>query len=415
MKTITLWLGATLAVLWPATNAPAQEDFYKGKTLTIISGEPPGGAADLYARTLATHIGRHLPGHPNVIVQQMPGASSIISANYLYQKAPRDGTTLLMPLTSALFATIFGNTSTSYKPNEFTWIGSLDQATGTCSAWKGSGLASFEDLLKNTTLLGAVAPSGVASEYPRSMNSLFGTRTRVIHGYEGTGAIRLAMQRGEVQGSCAFMLSALKSAFRDDYNSGQLVPIVQFAHKSPELKDVPHVLDFARTELEKQVFNLVYNRDAIARSVLAPPGIPAERTAMLRAAFDLTIKDQGLIDTLAKAGLALNPLSGVAIEGFVKDYMAAPPEAVARARAALDMGKDENWQLKSVAGTLTDIGTSDFEVKDADAKSIRLKVVEADSTIMLQGKQASLASLKTGMGCFVRYTDASVAQIVVCK
>ena len=184
MKTITAWLGTTLAILSPAVDAIAQEDFYKGKTLTIISGEPPA-ARQTSMRARSPPIGRHLPGHPNVIVQAMPGASSIISANYLYQKAPRDGTTLLMPLTSALFASVFGSTGASCKPNEFTWIGSLDRATGTCSAWKGSGLASFEDLLKNTTLLGAVAQSGVASEYPRSMNSRCSTRTRVIHGYEG--------------------------------------------------------------------------------------------------------------------------------------------------------------------------------------------------------------------------------------
>jgi tripartite-type tricarboxylate transporter receptor subunit TctC len=406
---------AAAALLLPIAQAGAQDDFYKGKMLTIVSGEPPGGAADLYARTLAAHIGKHLPGQPNVIVQAMPGASSIIATNYIYQRAPRDGTTLLMPLTSALFAAVFGSTAAPYKPNEFTWIGSLDQATGTCSAWKGSGLATFEDLLKNTTLVGAVAPSGVASEYPRSMNALFGTRIRVIHGYEGTGAIRLAMQRGEVQGSCAFMLSALKSAFRDDYQSGQLVPVVQFARKSPELKGVPHVLDFARSDLERQVFNLVYNRDVIARSVLAPPGIPSERTALLRAAFDASLKDASLIETLSKAGLPLNPMSGAQIEAFIKDYMASPSEAVVRARAALETGKDENWLLKSVAGTISDIGASDFEVKDAEAKSYRLKVSEAESTIMLQGKQAALASLKPGMGCFVRYTDANVAQIVVCK
>src|SRR5436853_295097 len=184
-------LAAAFLTLSPANSARAQDDFYKGKVLTIVSGEPPGGAADLYARTLAGHIGRYLPGRPAVIVQAMPGASSIIATNYLHQKAPRDGTALLMPLTTALFASVFGSTAVSYKPNEFTYIGSLDQATGTCSAWRGSGLASFDDLLQNTTLLGAVAPSGVASEYPRSMNALFATRIRVVHGYEGTGAIRL--------------------------------------------------------------------------------------------------------------------------------------------------------------------------------------------------------------------------------
>jgi tripartite-type tricarboxylate transporter receptor subunit TctC len=395
--------------------AAADDDFYKGKVLTIVSGEPPGGAADAYARLLGPALGRHLPGNPTVIVQSKPGASSMVAANYVYKIAPKDGTTLLMVLSQAIFASVFGSDGAVFNPTELTWIGNLDQATGTCSVLKGAGVASFEDLLKSTTLFGASAPSGVASQYPRSLNALFGTRVHVIHGYGGTSALFLAMQRGEIQGSCAFQLSALKSAFRTSYEAGDLVPIVQFARKSPELKGVPHVLDFARTEQDRQVFNLVYNRDILGRSVAAPPGLPPARVALLRAGFDAAVKDPELIAAADRAGLPLIPMSGLEAEAFVHDMMSAAPQVVARARAALEFGQQENQQLKSVAGTIVETGASRIEVKDADGVSHRLQVSETESTIMLDGKQAAPAALHAGMACFLRYTDADMAQIIACK
>jgi tripartite-type tricarboxylate transporter receptor subunit TctC len=402
-------------LLWPAASVAAEDDFYKGKVVTIIAGEPPGGATDAYARLLAAALARHLPGSPSVIVQAKPGASSMVAANYVYKIAPRDGTTLLMPLSTAMFASVFGSDGAIFNPTEFTWIGNLDQATGTCSVWKGAGVTSFEDLLKNTALLGASAPSGVASQYPRSLNALFGTRIHVIHGYGGTSAMALAMQRGEIQGSCAFQLSALKSAFRTSYEAGELIPIVQFARKSPELKGVPHVLDFARTDEERRIFNLVYNRDIMGRALAAPPGIPPARTALLRRAFEEALKDPELTETAARAGLPLTPMRGEEVEAFVRHMMAVPPEAVARARAALEFGQQENLQLKSIAGTISAIGGGRIMVADADGKPHDLAISDANSTIMLDGRQAALAALKAGMACFLRYTDADVAQIVVCK
>lgn len=406
-------LAACTLLATPA--AAADDDFYKGKVITIVSGEPPGGATDAYARLLGPALARHLPGNPTVIVQSKPGASSMVAANYVYKIAPKDGTSLLMVLSQAIFASVFGSDGAVFSPTELTWIGNLDQATGTCSVLKGSGITSFEDLLKSTTLFGASAPSGVASQYPRSLNALFGTRIHVIHGYGGTGALLLAMQRGEIQGSCAFQLSALKSAFRTSYEAGELVPIVQFARKSPELAGVPHVLDLAHTEQDRQVFNLVYNRDILGRSVAAPPGLPPARVAMLRAAFDAAVKDPELIAAADRAGLPLIPMSGPQAEAFVHDMMSAPPQVVARARAALELGQQENLQLKSVAGTIVEAAAGRVEVKDAGGTSYRLQVSETESTIMLDGKQAALSSLRAGMACFLRYNDADVAQIIVCK
>jgi tripartite-type tricarboxylate transporter receptor subunit TctC len=339
---LTSWLakaaGAVLAMFVAATNALAQDSFYKGKLVTVYIGEVTGGALDAYARVLAAGLNRHLPGNPTVIVQSMPGAATVVSMNYLARRAPRDGTTLLMALSTAPFAAMYGIEAATYKATDFTWIGNFDQGTDTCTVWKGSGIDSFDDLLKKPAIFGAVAPSGIASEYPRSMNALLGTSIKVIHGYGGTAGIMLAMQRGEVQGSCAFMMSALNSSFKTDYNAGRLVPIIQFARKSDEIKSVPYMLDLAKSEEEKQLFKLLYTRDVIGRLIAAPPELPAERTAVLRTAFDEIVKDPEMIALLDKAGLPLAPMSGQEVEAFVKQYVTVPPEVLTRARTILDEG-----------------------------------------------------------------------------
>jgi tripartite-type tricarboxylate transporter receptor subunit TctC len=406
---------AFLALLLGLHTAAAQEDFYRGKLVTLLIGDPPGGAADAYARLLAGTFGRFLPGNPTIIVQTMPGASSIIAANYLHKSAPKDGTTLLMPQAAAIMAPLFGNQAAAYKPSDFVWIGNFDQATGTCSVWQGAGIASFEDLLTHPAMLGAVAPSGVASEYPRSMNALFGTRIRVIHGYEGTGQLVLSIHNGEIQGACAFMLSALKGPFRNDYDSGKLFPIIQFARKSEELKGVPHILDFAKSEEDRKLFNLVYNRDTLGRGVVVPLGVPPERVALLRAAFDASVKDPALRETAERAGLPLNSMTGAEAEAFARDLANVSPAIVARAQAALDFGKNENEQLKSLAGTLTAAAKDRIALTDEAGKPHGLKLTEAVSMVMIAGKPGDSTELQPGMGCTVRYAEPDLVQMLACK
>jgi tripartite-type tricarboxylate transporter receptor subunit TctC len=342
-----LVLCALAACLTVAVDPAAADDgFYKGKTVTVLVGEVPGGALDAYARVLATGMSRHLPGNPAVIVQNMPGAATVVASNHVARRAARDGTVLLMALPTAPFAAMFGNAAASYEPTDFTFVGNFDQATETCSAWKGAGIESFDDLLQKPAIFGAVAPSGIASEYPRSFNTLFKARIKVIHGYAGTAALLLAMQRGEIQGACAYMVSALKSTFNSVYVAGELFPVLQLARRSEELKGVPYMLDLARSDEERQLFNLLYTRGIIGRFVAAPPELPPERTAMLRDAFDAMVKDPEVIETLRKAGLPLTPMTGREVEAFVKDYIAVPPAVLARARTILEIGAHERLDKK---------------------------------------------------------------------
>lgn len=335
------FLFTCMVVTWPFAAARAADDFYKGKTLTIITSEGPGGGSYAYADLVARNLVRFLPGNPVAIVQAMPGASGVIATNHIYQ-ATKDGTELAMPLTTALFAPIFGDPGARYKSSDFTWLGNLDQATDTCAYWKGSGVTGFDYLLHHEVTFAASGPAGVGSQFPRAMNALLGTHAKVIHGYRGTGNMQVAMQRGEVQASCTYMLSALTSTMRAFYESGELVPFIQFARKSDELKGVPYIMDFAKTLEDKQVFKLIFMRDVVGRALVAPQGIPPERETELRSAFDTMVKDPAFLAEAAKRGLPIDPLSGAEDEAFAKELIAMPSSAVKRADAALASGLGGN-------------------------------------------------------------------------
>ena len=410
---------AAFIVLAPLAAGPslaADEEMFRGKTITITVGYPPGGGYDAYARLFATHFGKALPGRPSVIIQNMPGASSINAANYVYEKAPRDGTVLLVFASSAAFAPIFGNKAALYRPEGFGWIGNFDQATGTCSVWETSGIASFKDLLQRQSLFGASGPAGVDSEYARAMNILFGTRIKLIHGYDGAPDVALAMKRGEIEGGCGYMKSSLDSVYRDDYEKHRLRPIVQFAKKSAELSGVPHVLDFAQSEDERQLYDLIFSRDVLGRPLAAPPGLAPDRLAALRAGFDAVMADAEFRAAASHANLPLTPMGGREAEEFVRRMMAASPAVVAEARRALALGQGENEQLQSLDGTIAGIESDSLELKDGAGKMHRLRLSQGASKIMVQGSRAEPASLKAGMRCSLRYyNDGDLAQTVACQ
>jgi tripartite-type tricarboxylate transporter receptor subunit TctC len=311
--------------------------FYKNKVLTIISSDV-GGGIDAYARLVGRHIVNYLPGNPVAVVEAMPGASGLLAANYIHRQATADGTFISMPLTTAMFAPLFGDPGARFKSDQFTWVGSLDQATDTCDYWKGSGVSSFADLFQKSVTFAADAPAGVGSQFPRAMNALLGTKAQVIQGYSGTAGVAVAMRQKEVQASCVFMVSSLTSMFRSAYESGELVPFVQFARKSELLPHVPYIMDYARTAEDKDVFKLVFMRDALSRAIVAPPNISDERKKDLRSAFDQMVKDPAFLADAAKLGLPIDPMSGQQDDAFVHDMMSVPPEAVARANDALQSG-----------------------------------------------------------------------------
>lgn len=316
---------------------------------------------------------------------------------------------------SAVFAPIFGNTAAQYKSQDFNWLVNLNQETGTCAVWHTSGIRNLQDILSRPAIFGGSAPAGLGSEYARALNAVLGTRIRIIYGYAGATSVLLAMERGEVQGGCGFPLASLESVRREDYEAGRLIPIVQFALKSPDLKSVPHAIEFAKTEEERQVFNLIYNRDVLGRPVAAPPGVPSERIQTLRRAFKALLVDPEFLKAAEKQSLALAPQSGEEVEEFVKNIASYSPQVIVKATAAIAVGGEiDNVQLKSLDGIVTKKTAETMEIKDTAGKITRVQISE-ETSVVVGVQKAEIAAVHADMRCSLRYLgEGDLAKTVAC-
>jgi tripartite-type tricarboxylate transporter receptor subunit TctC len=332
---IASFVAAVAAFALPAVAEPAA-DFYKGKTLNLIIGFPPGAGYDAYGRLLARHLGGHLPGNPNVVPQNMPGAGAMKATNYLYSVAAKDGTVIGHVPSSVIMEQLFGNPAVQFDAAKFTWIGNMDQTIGTCAVWHTSGIERFEDLMTKPTVFGGSGPSGVNSQHAAALKNLLGAKIKLIQGYPGSNQIKLAMEKGELQGACGMALSSLKSQHANEYRSGELKPIVQLApEKNPELPRVAHIYDYAKDEEMRQIFDLVFGPHIIGRPVVAPPGIAADRKAALRAAFMATMNDPAFRADAKKMKLDITPSDGAWVERLFAKFFSYPKPVVTKAIAAM--------------------------------------------------------------------------------
>jgi tripartite-type tricarboxylate transporter receptor subunit TctC len=338
-KPAIVWVAATMVVA-AAMPSHAQNDvaaFYKGKTISATIGYPPGGGYDIYMRALARHISRHIPGNPVVVPRNMPGAGSLIAANYIFNNAAKDGTVIGIFASSTLFSVKLGETKGNFEIDKFTWIGNMDQTIGTCVVHRRAKIAAFKDLFSRKAVFGASGPSAVNSTHARGFNALLGTSIQVVNGYPSSTDVLLAMSRGEVDGGCGFALSSLKTSRRQDWESGEIRAIVQTGfEKSAELKDVPHVYDFAKTEDDTRVMHMIYGTHALGRPVSAPPGIPADRVKALRAAFDATMKDPLFLAEAGKLDMPIDPWTGDQTEQVIARFTSYPQAIYNRARSVLE-------------------------------------------------------------------------------
>jgi tripartite-type tricarboxylate transporter receptor subunit TctC len=330
---------AALVVSSAAIPLHASDDvaaFYKGKTITAIIGYPPGGGYDVYMRSLARHIGRHIPGNPIVVPRNMPGAGSMLAANHIYNNAAKDGTAIGIFASSTLFSVKLGETRGNFEIDKFTWLGNMDQTIGTCVVHKRANIAAFKELFTRNTTFGASGPTAVNSTHARGFNALLGTRIRIVNGYPSSTDVVLAMSRGEVDGGCGFALSSLKTSRRQDWESGEIKVIVQTGfEKSDELKGVPHVYDYAKTEDDKKVMHLIYGTHALGRPISAPPGIPADRVKALRDAFNATMKDPAFRAEAGKQNMPIAPWTGDQTEQVIAQFTGYPSAIYDRAKSVL--------------------------------------------------------------------------------
>jgi len=315
-----------------AAQTPAE--FYKGKQVSLYIGFSAGGTYDLYARALARHIGRHIPGNPSVVPKNMEGAGSLRLANYMQQVAPRDGTAIATIGRATVAAPLFGVAAAKFDPRGFSWLGSANDEVSICAAWRDSGITRFDDLKAREYSFGATGPTEEAVQIYKTMNALIGTKIRTVSGYPGGNQINLAIERGEIHGRCALSWSSVKATLQHWLDDRKLVPILQVASaKHAELPDVPMLTDLAPDDEARYVFRFLVARQVIGRPFFGPPEVPVERAAALRQAFIATMKDKEFLAEADKAKLEINPVPAARIEELLRELYAIPADITKKAAA----------------------------------------------------------------------------------
>src|SRR6478736_4762246 len=304
---LAVFIAAALGL--PALPCAAQEmaDFYKGKQIAIVVGFTPGGSSSLYAQALARHMGRYLPGSPNLIVQHVPGAGGLVAANNVYNTAPRDGTTFANTGRTVAIEPLLGNKNAKFDARQFNWIGTANVEYTTCALWHTAKVKTLQDALSIEAVVG------------------------------GSGEILLAMERGEVEGFCGIGWTFLKLRKGDWLKDKKINILYQMSlEKHPELPDVPAIIDHAKTPEDRKVFEFLFAPQEMGRPFFAPPGVPAERVRALRDAFARTLQDPQFLADADKMGIEVQHVGGEQIQMLVERIYASPPEVITRARAVAE-------------------------------------------------------------------------------
>ena len=339
-------LAISFSCLLVSLSARADDvsDFYRGKTVTMIVGYSAGGGYDIYARAVARHMSEHIPGAPKVIVQNMPGAGSIASANYLYNVAAKDGTVFGTFGRGVPMEPLIGAAKVQYDASKFSWIGSAANELSVCAVTQKSQVKSWEDVTRKDASVGGEGSGSDPDTYAMMVRGLFGARFRIVTGDPGGNDMTLAIERGELDGRCGWSWGSIK-ATRPDWVSGPgrlNVLLVMSTQRSEDLPDVPTVLEKANTDRDRDVVRLIVSRQTVARPFAAPPGVPIARRDALRTAFMATLHDPVFLADAKAASLEISPLSGEEVEKLISDLYKAPAEAVAQARAAIASGSSGN-------------------------------------------------------------------------
>ncbi len=326
-----LALAACLALCAPAA-AQSVEDFYKGKTIRFLAGYGAGTGYDVYMRVVQRHIGQHIPGKPTVVPENMPGAGGLVMTNYLYNVAARDGTVIGLPSRNLVTDPLHGNDAAKFDALKFNWIGSVSSDVSTCLGWRASGVNTLQDAMSREIKLGGNGPQTDSAIMPRVLNALIGTKFKTFNGYPDSAAVGMAMEQGEVEGYCGFTLGSVRSA-RPVWLEKNLVSILmQMAPTNhPDLKDVPNPLDMLKDEGSRQAYLLVFGAGAMGRPIAAPPGVPAERVAALRKAFQDTLRDPEFLEDVKASRIDVDgPTDGAAVEALIRQLYATPKAVVDR-------------------------------------------------------------------------------------
>jgi tripartite-type tricarboxylate transporter receptor subunit TctC len=324
-------------VIAGSARAQTADDFFRGKTLTMVISTGVGGGYDLGGRLVARHLSKHLPGAPTVVPKNMPGAGHVRAANYMAVQAPRDGTTIATIGNAIALLQVMDGSGVYYDISKFQWIGTSDTSSATLYVWAATGVTSLEQAKTREVVIGATGAGGGNTQYPALLNNVLGTRFKVIAGY-GTGSdINLAMERGEVDGRANHSFNSLLVTYPQWVAEKKINILLQIGIKPQDGFDAVPMLDsFARNDAERAIFNLFSAPIALGRPVAAPPEVPADRVTVLRRAFDATMVDPEFLADAQRSKLDISAIRGEVLQKIAEDVVATPPAIIAQAKAAID-------------------------------------------------------------------------------
>jgi tripartite-type tricarboxylate transporter receptor subunit TctC len=318
------------------TGASAQADFYKGKTIELVIST--SGGIDANARMVARHLVNHIPGHPTIVPRNMPGAGHIRAANYVFSQAPQDGTVIGTFIPAFVLAQVLDRSKgITFNAANFNWLASTSSKNSTVYTWHTSGIRTLEDAMKRPVLMGATGVGSYTVIYPTIMNSLLGTKFKLVMGYKSGTEVGLAMQRGEVEGRAGNNFNSLKVENGQWLKDGKINLIAQIGlDRDPEFPNVPLIADYAKSDQDRQILQLFSADVMIGRPFATSPNVPPERVALLRKAFDDLMQDPAYLAESKATGLDVTPVSGKAVQKLVADIVNTPENVLAKARLAME-------------------------------------------------------------------------------
>ena len=402
-------------------NDPVVEFYKKNDTIRLIVGSEAGGGYDAYARLLAKHLGRFIPGNPKIIVQNMPGAGGIVAANFLYNAAPKDGTAIAQVQRLVPFVQIMGEKGPQFETAKFNWLGSLASEVTVCVSWKAStDIKTFADVQKKELITGGSGPNDTET-VPAILDNVLGAKFKIVTGYPSSTAVTLAMERGEVQAVCS-SYSSLSTRNAHWFKEDKINLLVQAAtRKHPALPNVPLAMDLATNPEDKALLELSDARLDIGRPFMLPPGVPPERVKALRTAFVEMTKDKEFLADAEKSKHEIDVVTGDEMQTMLERLAKTPKATIERLADALKykgptvMAKVDEKKTEGSISEMQDGGRK-IVFKLKDGKTFTAGISGSRTKIKVAGKDASRDDLKVGQNCaFAAPANGQEASAIECK
>lgn len=336
---VAVLVAALVAIATVPGPGAAQSDpiaeFYKGRQINLVIAHEVATGYDVYARLLAQHMGKHIAGNPRFVPQNMLGASGINGANLLFNISAKDGSAIGTFAHTVPLDPLIGQGAAKFDPSKFNYLGNMEESVGVCAVWHEAGVSNLNDLIDKETRFGATATTGPPSQMAAALKNLIGGKVRLIHGYKGAPGVKLAIEKGEVAGICGMPMSTLRAQWSDVLDTGKLKPFVQLSGPKGAVPGVEHVYDRARTDEDRQVFDLIFGILRLGKIFAAPPGVPAERVKALRDAFNATMKDAEFLAEAKRIRIDISPATGEQVAQFIAGIYRSSSAVVELAKKAV--------------------------------------------------------------------------------